>query len=88
MDYLKNLAEGNQNQNKQPSQGQNSNQQSSSGGGFLSGIGDKLNSAVGGGRESEKNEDMLDKGNFFPISYLAQMPFVPYCMLVSSLVLI
>ena len=31
-------------------------------GGFLGGLGDKLNSAAGGGRESEKNEDMLDKG--------------------------
>ena len=32
------------------------------GGGFLGGIGDKLNSAAGGGKESEKNEDLLDKG--------------------------
>ncbi|CAF9906196.1 MAG: hypothetical protein HETSPECPRED_006102 [Heterodermia speciosa] len=31
-------------------------------GGFLGGIGDKLNSAAGGGKESEKNEDLLDKG--------------------------
>jgi hypothetical protein len=38
------------------SQGSNSG-----GGGFLSGIGDKLNSAAGGGKESEKNEDYLDK---------------------------
>jgi len=36
---------------------------SSNGGGFFGGLGDKLNSAAGGGRESEKNEDMLDKGN-------------------------
>lgn len=35
-----------------------------SGGGFLGGIGDKLNSAAGGGKESEKNEDYLDKGKF------------------------
>jgi len=35
---------------------------SSGGGGFLGGLGDKLNSAAGGGRESEKNEDYLDKG--------------------------
>ena len=33
-----------------------------SGGGFLDGLGDKFNSAAGGGRESEKNEDYLDKG--------------------------
>lgn len=32
------------------------------GGGFLGGLGDKINSAAGGGRESEKNEDLLDKG--------------------------
>ncbi|KAL9632787.1 MAG: hypothetical protein Q9164_005106 [Protoblastenia rupestris] len=41
------------------------NQQSSGGGGgggFLGGLGDKFNSAAGGGKESEKNEDMLDKG--------------------------
>lgn len=45
--------------NDQSSSGQ---QQSSGGGGFLGGIGDKLNSAAGGGKESEKNEDYLDKG--------------------------
>lgn len=48
--------------NEQVVQGQNSEQQSSGSGGFLGGIGDKLNSAAGGGRESEKNEDYLDKG--------------------------
>lgn len=32
------------------------------GGGFLGGIGNKLNAAAGGGPESEKNEDYLDKG--------------------------
>jgi len=41
---------------------QQQTQTSSGSGGFLGGIGDKLNSAVGGGRASEKNEDMLDKG--------------------------
>lgn len=30
--------------------------------GGLGGIGDKLNAAAGGGKESEKNEDLLDKG--------------------------
>lgn len=38
--------------------------QQSGGGGFLGGLGDKFNSAAGGGRESEKNEDYLDKGGF------------------------
>jgi hypothetical protein len=47
-----------QGQSQSNTQGQ---QQSSGGGGFLGGLGDKLNSAAGGGRESEKNEDMLDK---------------------------
>jgi hypothetical protein len=41
--------------------GSGSNLQKSSGG-FLGGLGDKLNGAAGGGRESEKNEDYLDKG--------------------------
>ena len=40
------------------------------GGGFLGGIGDKLNSAAGGGKESEKNEDLLDKGLHSPSSHI------------------
>ncbi|KZM23047.1 uncharacterized protein EKO05_0008377 [Ascochyta rabiei] len=48
-------------------------QQSSGSGGFLGGIGDKLNSAAGGGRESEKNEDYLDKGvDFVQEKFLGQ----------------
>jgi hypothetical protein len=35
--------------------------QTSSGGGFM----DKLHGMAGGGRESEKNEDALDKGKLF-----------------------
>jgi len=35
---------------------------SGGGGNFLGGLGNKLNAAAGGGPESEKNEDMLDKG--------------------------
>lgn len=49
-------------------------EQKQDGGGFLGGLGDKFNSAAGGGRESEKNEDYLDKGvlsmrgeNAFPV---------------------
>ena len=69
---------GNSNSNNN---GQAVNQQSSSstgeqqqgGGGFLGGIGDKLNSAAGGGRESEKNEDYLDKGvDFVQEKFLGQ----------------
>ncbi|KAI4272768.1 MAG: hypothetical protein L6R35_006459 [Caloplaca aegaea] len=40
-----------------PAEGQ-ATEQSSSGGGFM----DKLNSAAGGGKESEAKEDYLDKG--------------------------
>lgn len=36
-------------------------EQSGGGGGFLSGLQSKLNTAAGGGVESEKNEDYLDK---------------------------
>ena len=71
MDFLKNAAGslgGNQNQEgQQQGQGQGQQQQSEgSGGGFLGGIGDKMNSAAGGGKESEKNEDYLDKGKMIP----------------------
>ena len=74
MDFLKDAANKFGNTNEQGKQGdvpgtgsaqQTASQQSSSGsggGGFLGGLGDKLNSAAGGGRESEKNEDYLDKG--------------------------
>jgi hypothetical protein len=67
MDFVNKFTGGSNSQ----SQGQTSNEQTTSsgsageqkqGGGFLGGIGDKLNSAAGGGRESEKNEDYLDKG--------------------------
>jgi hypothetical protein len=62
MDFVKNFTGGDnsQEQNQKRQQGQGSNEQG--GGGFLGGFGDKLNSAAGGGRESEKNEDFLDKG--------------------------
>jgi len=67
MDSLKgftNQFSGGNNQAQQtegqvPVEGQ---QQSSSGGGWLGGMGDKFNEAAGGGRASEKNEDYLDKG--------------------------
>jgi hypothetical protein len=69
MDFVNKLAGGNNSESNQ-GQGQSVNEQvandKSSGGGFLGGIGDKLNSAAGGGRESEKNEDYLDKGMSSP----------------------
>jgi hypothetical protein len=40
---------------------------SGSGGGFLGGFGDKINSMAGGGAQGEKNEDMLDKGEYFSV---------------------
>ncbi|KAL1858423.1 hypothetical protein Plec18167_006943 [Paecilomyces lecythidis] len=60
MDALKNIAGG-------LGGGENQNQQGSSdskqgGGDLLSNLGNKINSAAGGGKESEKNEDYLDKG--------------------------
>jgi hypothetical protein len=62
MDFVKNLTGGgnnNANENQQPT---GSEQKSE--GGFLGGIGDKLNNAAGGGAEGEKKEDGLDKGEF------------------------
>ena len=66
MDYLKNMTGGdNQNEQQGSTQGRTENtsstnqESSSSSGGFLGGLGDKFNSAAGGGKESEKNEDML-----------------------------
>ena len=67
MDFVNKAMGGGNSQNTQgQGTGNSVNEQvandKSSGGGFLSGIGDKLNSAAGGGKESEKNEDYLDKG--------------------------
>lgn len=53
MDFVKNLTGGSSEEKKKET-----SEQSSSGGGFM----DKMNSMAGGGRESEKNEDLLDKG--------------------------
>jgi hypothetical protein len=54
--------QGQQQENREGREGQN--EQKKEGGGFFGSIGDKLNSAAGGGKESEKNEDYLDKGSF------------------------
>ncbi|KAF2098957.1 hypothetical protein NA57DRAFT_76191 [Rhizodiscina lignyota] len=64
MDQLKGMLGGGDNESKNESnnpEGSNSGEQKSSGG-FLGGIGGKLNNAAGGGAQGEKNEDMLDKG--------------------------
>ena len=66
MDFIKNAMgnqggqQGGQSSSNQMPQGQGQQQQG--GGGFMSGLGDKFNSAAGGGVEGEKNEDYLDKG--------------------------
>ncbi len=60
MDFVKNAMSGGDGNREE---GGNGNAQSGGGGGgFLGGIGDKLNSAAGGGKEGEKNEDLIDKG--------------------------
>ncbi|EKG11932.1 hypothetical protein MPH_10976 [Macrophomina phaseolina MS6] len=64
MDFVKNLA-GGSSEDKKPEQEQKSS------GGFM----DKLNGMAGGGRESEKNEDALDKGvDFVQEKFLGQGP--------------
>lgn len=55
MDSLKNAFGSGGGENKVEGK---TGEQSSSGGGFM----DKLNSAAGGGKESEAKEDYLDKG--------------------------
>lgn len=73
MDSLKNAV--GMGDDKQPNPGQEGQvTDEGKGGGFLGGIGDKLNSAAGGGRESEKNEDYLDKGMFVLSRRLAFPP--------------
>lgn len=58
MDFVNKLTGGNKPEGQQAGNQDQQQQQQSSGGGFM----DKLNSLAGGGRESEKNEDTLDKG--------------------------
>ncbi|KAF2015690.1 hypothetical protein BU24DRAFT_421996 [Aaosphaeria arxii CBS 175.79] len=71
MDFVNKFTGGN---NENQNQASSSNpEQKQEGGGFLGGLGDKLNSAAGGGRESEKNEDLLDKGvDFVQEKFLGQ----------------
>ncbi|THY62052.1 hypothetical protein D6C99_01026 [Aureobasidium pullulans] len=78
MDFVKKFAGGNSEQSAQQGSAQqvpNQQGQSSQGGGFLGGIGNKLNSAAGGGVEGEKNEDYLDKGvDFVQEKFMGQGP--------------
>jgi hypothetical protein len=76
MDFVNKFTGGaNSNNNEQAATQQSSSGEQKQGGGFLGGIGDKLNSAAGGGRESEKNEDYLDKGvDYVQEKFLGQGP--------------
>jgi len=61
MDFVSKFTGGDKNEEQKAS----SSGERKEGGGFLGGIGDKINSAAGGGKESEKNEDYLDKGECY-----------------------
>ncbi|KAI1800447.1 hypothetical protein F4811DRAFT_539222 [Daldinia bambusicola] len=58
MDFINKITGSKESEEKKPSENQQQQQQESSSGGIM----DKLNSMAGGGKESEKNEDALDKG--------------------------
>jgi len=69
MDFLKKAQEqlgGNEQsaeqRTEQRPEGSTEQKQEGGTGGFLGGLKNSVNSAAGGGVESEKNEDMLDKG--------------------------
>ncbi|RYO77348.1 hypothetical protein DL766_007944 [Monosporascus sp. MC13-8B] len=64
MDFVNKITGGSNSQDKTQQQGQSGQQQE--GGGFM----DKLNSMAGGGKQSEKNEDALDKGVDFVQQYV------------------
>ena len=76
MDFIKKAVSGGGGDNNKSGENsqQNESSQSGGGGGLFGGMGDKFNSAAGGGKESEKNEDLLDKGMcvFLPTLYLSQ----------------
>ncbi|OCK82460.1 hypothetical protein K432DRAFT_348996 [Lepidopterella palustris CBS 459.81] len=76
MNYLNKLSGGSEKKNEgAQDQKPSSSNEPKQEGGFLGSIGDKLNSAAGGGRESEKNEDYLDKGiDFVQEKFLGQGP--------------
>ncbi|TQS36590.1 hypothetical protein Golomagni_02954 [Golovinomyces magnicellulatus] len=67
MDFVKKLSGGNNGDSKASHESHNHTHDSAAAapsgnnGGFLDRMSNKLNTATGGGRESEKNEDLLDK---------------------------
>ncbi|RFU27768.1 hypothetical protein B7463_g8568, partial [Scytalidium lignicola] len=73
------MGSGNQNQQETNTQGagnrSNNTQQPGGEPRLLNGLRDKFNSMAGGGKESEKNEDLLDKGvDFVQDKLLGQGP--------------
>ncbi|EMR63635.1 hypothetical protein MGN70_002106 [Eutypa lata] len=58
MDFVNKFTGGSKDGEDKKQEEQSSQKQESSGGGFM----DKLHGMAGGGKESEKNEDALDKG--------------------------
>merc|ERR1712093_390682 len=73
MDFVKKFA--GQEQSAQQGSAQQVPTQQGESGGFLGGISNKLNAAAGGGPESEKNEDYLDKGvDFVQEKFMGQGP--------------
>ena len=79
MDFVKKFAGGNSNeQAAQQGSAQQAPTQQGESGGFLGGIGNKLNSAAGGGVESEKNEDYLDKGKLTVLPLTCSLPVLTH----------
>ena len=76
MESLKNAVGLGENNPAEGAQQGQSTGQGEGGGGFFGGIGNKINSAAGGGKESEKNEDLLDKGM---ASFRHSVLFKPLC---------
>ncbi|KAI9903598.1 hypothetical protein N3K66_000127 [Trichothecium roseum] len=73
MDFINKVTGGNSSGNDKRDENKNESSSSSSGGG--GGFMDKLNSAAGGGKQGEKNEDALDKGiDFVQEKFLGQGP--------------
>ncbi|KAK0718011.1 hypothetical protein B0T26DRAFT_711578 [Lasiosphaeria miniovina] len=67
MDFVNKLTGGNKQEDVTEQTGQSQQEGSAGSGGFI----DKLNTAAGGGKESEKNEDAVDKG----VDYVQQNVF-------------
>ncbi|KAI9865915.1 MAG: hypothetical protein M1813_001882 [Trichoglossum hirsutum] len=75
MDSLKNAFGGSGQRHDEQRHGEQQNEGGSGSGDLLDRLGDKLNSAAGGGKESEKKEDYLDKGvDFVQEHFLGQGP--------------